>query len=94
MTGLETLYDRREARCLNFSVKSIKHPQNSRFFPLNPNLQNDQNDPLWREHFYVNWARTEDYRMSAIPYCQRLLNGHFATKTLPNRIMSKIKIND
>ena len=41
MTGLQTLYDRREARCLNFSVKSIKHPQNSRFFPLNPNLQND-----------------------------------------------------
>ena len=37
MTGLQTLYDRREERCLNYGLKSIKHSQNSRFFPLNPN---------------------------------------------------------
>ena len=94
MTGLETLYDRRVQRCLNFSLKSIKHPQNSRYFPLNPNLENNSNDPLWREHFYVNWARTEDYRMSSIPYCQRLLNEHFAKKVLPNNIRSKMKTTD
>ena len=40
MTGLETLFDRREKRCLDFSIKCIKHPQNSRFFPLNPSLEN------------------------------------------------------
>ena len=32
MTGLETLWDRREKRCLDFSIKCIKHSQNSRFF--------------------------------------------------------------
>ena len=94
MTGLQSLYERRVERCLNFSLKSIKHPHNSRFFPLNPNLQSDQNNPLWREKFYVNWARTDDYQMSALPYCQRLLNDHFATKSLPKNIKSQLKTTD
>ena len=48
MTGLQTLYDRREERCLNYGLKSIKHPQNSRIFPLNPNLNNSKDIPKWR----------------------------------------------
>ena len=97
MTGLQTLYDRREERCLNFSLKSIKHTQNSRFFPLNHNLQyNDPKcgKPLWRENFVVNYARTVDYQNSAIPYCQRILNFHFKDKPLPKNIKSKIKLPD
>ena len=31
MTGLDTLRDR---RCLNFLLKSVKHPRNNRLFPL------------------------------------------------------------
>ena len=95
MTGLQTLYDRREERCLNFSLKSIKHTQNSRFFPLNHNLQNNDpkcGKPLWRENFVVNYARTADYQNSAIPYCQHMLNFHFKDKPLPKNIKSKIKL--
>ena len=75
MTGLQTLKDRREKRCLDFSLKCIKHPKNQRIFPRN-NIKFGQNQQT-REAFHVNWARTERYKESAIPYCQRLLNHHF-----------------
>ena len=35
MSGLQTLYSRRVKRCLDFALKSIKHPRNKRLFPLN-----------------------------------------------------------
>ena len=86
MTGLQTLDERREDRCLNFSLKCIKHSENSRFFPLNPNIQNNNIDIRERENFHVNFARTEDYRQSTIPHCQRLLNNYFKEKELPKDI--------
>ena len=89
MTGLQTLHERREERCLNFSIKCIKHSRNSRFFPLNANIQNGKT--VLGEKFVVNYARTEDYRQSAIPYCQRLLNVHYKNKQLPKNIKSKNK---
>ena len=75
MCGLETLHTRRETRCLNFSLKSIKHSRNQRLFPVN-NRIHGQGLPS-KEVFEVNWARTEKYKKSAIPFCQRLLNDHF-----------------
>ena len=75
MCNLQTLYERREKRCLDFSLRCIKHERNSRLFPLNPietNLEVRK-----REKFYVNFARTTTYKNSAIPYCQRKLNVHF-----------------
>ena len=90
-TGLQTLYDGREERWLNFSIKCIKHPLNSHYFPLNPSLQNNV-DIREREQFYVNFAKTEDYRNSAIPYCQRLLNTHFKSKPLPAKTKSTFKV--
>ena len=86
-TGLETLWDRREKRCLDFGKKCIKHHQNSRFFPLNPNLTNET-EIREREKNYVNYARTEDYKNSAIPYCQRILNLHYENLELPPNIKS------
>jgi hypothetical protein len=77
MLGLERLADRREARCLNFSLKALKHPQNMRIFPRNPNLNNTNMEIRSREPFSVNFGRTEAYRRSTIPYCQRLLNDQF-----------------
>ena len=38
MTGLDTLQNRRLKRCLNFSLKSVKHPRNSRHQPIIQNL--------------------------------------------------------
>ena len=75
MCGLETLHTRRETRCLNFSLKCIKHSRNQRLFPVN-NRIHGQGLPS-KEVFEVNWARTEKYKKSAIPFCQRLLNDHF-----------------
>ena len=89
MTGLQTLHERREERCLNFSLKCIKHSENSRFFPLNPSIENDM-DVRERENFHVNFARTEDYKQSAIPHCQRLLNSYFENKQLPKNVKSKV----
>ena len=80
MSGLQTLKVRREIRCLKFSLKCIKQPKNQRIFPLNDRRfgQNLQS----REAFEVNWARTQKYKQSAIPYCQRLLNDHFKNRKL------------
>ena len=76
MTGLQSLHDRREDRCLKFALKALKHPRNCQMFPRNVNnIKQVRN----QEVFKVNFARTEQYRKSAIPYCQRKLNEHYQT---------------
>ena len=75
MSGLQTLHSQREKRCLDFALKCIKHPRNKRLFPLNTRTNGHTFIPS--EKFLVNWARTSTYQKSAIPFCQRLLNGHF-----------------
>ena len=79
MTGLEKLSTRRVARCLDFSLKCTEHAQNSRFFPKNPNLVS-ANDVRDREAFKDKFAQTAQYRNSAIPFCQKLLNDHVREK--------------
>ena len=74
MTGLVTLHQRREERCLAFALKAIKHPLNSRMFPLNPETGQDTRTP---EMFTVNFAHTDAYKTSSIPDNQRRLNEHF-----------------
>ena len=64
-------------RCLDFSVKCSEDPSNSRFFPRNPNLDLSR-ETRNREQFKVNFCRTQLYRNSAIPFCQRLLNDLYA----------------
>ena len=78
MTGLETLADRRLKRCLNFSLKSIRHERNTQMFPLNKTagIFNTRHSEI----FSVNFAATTAYRESAIPFCQRLLNKEFKNK--------------
>ena len=70
MRGLETLYKRREERCLEFALKCCKHPKNTRMFPLNP--RHGGGVLRAEEKYMVNFARTEAYRKSAIPYCQKI----------------------
>ena len=79
MTGLSTLAERRQSRCLDFGLKAIKHPENQRFFPENP-IVNTQIATRDTEAYIVNFSRTEAYRKSAIPYVQRLLNKHVKEK--------------
>ena len=71
--GLERLSQRRESRCLKFGLKSLLHPVHCNLFPVNPQVL--LNIPT-KEHFQVNWARTDSYHMSTVPYIQRLLNNH------------------
>ena len=73
--GLESLEKRRKKRCLDFSLKCLKHPRNQRLFPSNSKVTT--HDLRSKEPFIVNFARTSAYQNSTIPYCQRLLNQHF-----------------
>ena len=77
MSGLDTLFARREKRCIDFSLKCLKNQRLARAFPLKPvHGQNTRES----ERFSVNFGRTSTYRDSAIPYCQRLLNTHSKSK--------------
>ena len=75
MCGLQTLANRRQQRCLDFSLKCVKHPKMGNLFPMNP--ENSQHYLRKKELFRVNFAHTTRYKNSTIPYCQRLLNGYF-----------------
>jgi hypothetical protein len=75
MSGLEKLCDRRSSRCLEYGLKSLKHSQNSRFVPRIPSIDN-QLQVRDREPYKVNFARTAQYKNSAIPYIQRRLNDN------------------
>ena len=72
--SIEKLSTRRDARCLKFGLKSLTHPVHSALFPVNPQV--NQHNTANKEHFHVNWARTESYRMTAVPYIQRMLNEY------------------
>ena len=43
-------------------------------FPLNPESLPNLRQP---EKYVVNFAHTENYRNSAVPFCQRLLNEDY-----------------
>ena len=47
----------------------------NRIFPLNENMHTRNS-----EHFKVNFAYTEAYKNSAVPFCQRLLNEREALR--------------
>ena len=60
MCGLESLYDRRQKRCIDFALKSVKHSRNRKMFPLNQ-FEHRRNIRE-KEIFKVNFAITEKYR--------------------------------
>ena len=74
MTGLERLQRRRERRQLSFALKCLKTEFTSKMFPKN-------NEHKKKETFVVNFARTEQYRRSAVIQCQNTLNAHFKDKS-------------
>ena len=80
MTVLKKLEKRRQSRLLAFAKICIEHPQNSRFFPHNENI-NQERQIRNRECFHVNFRNGEIYKKSTIPTCQRLLKTHFTHTT-------------
>ena len=73
-SGLQKLSDRRLKRCLDFSLKCLNNSKMQKMFPRNPNFSERVRHS---ELFFVNFASTNTYKKSAIPFCQRLLNKHF-----------------
>ena len=71
VTQLPTLDDRRTTLCKKFAKKCVRNKKTSHMFPINQSLP----DTRHSEKFFVQPARTDRLRDSAIPYMQRLLNS-------------------
>ena len=67
LLNMDTLYDRREAKCLKFAKGCLTDKHMKNMFPLNMKRRN-------HEKFQVNHARTSRYKDSTIIYMQKLLN--------------------
>jgi hypothetical protein len=79
MCALDRLADRREARCMRFAKIFLKHPKFKNLFPLSePEPYNFRSV----EKYEVNFARTDHYRDSTIPYLQRKLNDEHRNKNV------------
>ena len=74
--GLESLFDRRESRCLTFGLRCLKHPKHQAMFPMHED-ENVEISLRDRNKFRVNFARTTSYQQSSVPYIQNMLNDHF-----------------
>ena len=55
---------------------------------MDENRGNNQTNVRAREKYAVNFARTNAYQNSAIPYCQRLLNKREETKKKEEKVPS------
>ena len=73
---LETLSDRRKRLCPNFAKKSLKHEKVRQLFPLKDLKRQLRNT----EVFKVNFATTNRYQKSNVPYLQNLLNEDEKTR--------------
>ena len=64
-----------EARCLAFAKRCLTNKQTQHLFQLNSdNQQNIRN----LESYQVNFAHTENYQNSTVPFCHRLLDKDFS----------------
>ena len=71
ISGLSRLSLRRKNHCLIFAKRCLRNKKTAQMFPLN---QDASYDTRHTEKFQVNFSHTENYKNSAVPYCQRLLN--------------------
>ena len=67
MLNMDTLYDRREVKCMKFAKGCLNDNEMKKMFPLNRNRSK-------YEKFKVNRARTTRYQKSTIIHMQKLLN--------------------
>ena len=71
---LKTLLVRREELSYKFAKKCTTHQKMKELFPKNNAYQRTQIETRYREKYIVTHCNTERFRMSAVPYMQRLLN--------------------
>ena len=69
--GLERLTLRREAKCLNFGLKSLLHPVHCEMFPVNPQVLTNLDTRISK---HLGWS--ESYQESAVPFIQGTLNEY------------------
>ena len=74
---LESLAVRREALCLNFGKKAVKHPKHSNWFKLNKNVRITRQA---KPKFCPVLARTKRFQDSPISYLTQLLNKYHMKK--------------
>ena len=65
---------RREELTYKFAKKCTSHQKMKELFPENKTSQRTQIETRKREKYTVTHCNTERFRMSAVPYMQRLLN--------------------
>ena len=68
--NMEKLSERRQKLCLSFAKKCVKNEKAKVLFPLNNHAKHLRNS----EKFKVNFAASERYKKSSIPFLQNLLN--------------------
>ena len=80
--NITSLSDRREKRILDFCHRAIKHNQHTNMFPISEKFTVNNHSIRNQEKYKVNFAHTEAYKNSFLPYAQRKLNEeYFNTKT-------------
>jgi hypothetical protein len=70
-SGLDLLFTRRQKLCIRFGKKCTQSQKHQHLFPV---TQPVDVLPRRRETYHVSLALTERYRLSSIPYIQRLMN--------------------
>ena len=89
LTGLATLFQRRENRSLIFARRCLQNQELSRFFPRVPKLPQQK----LRDHdmFVVNFARGAKYQKSAIVHCQKQLNSYMHDQSIKKKAEEREK---
>ena len=72
ITGLDTLFTRRDDLCLKFARSCTKNEKTAYMFPKNP--VSYAMSTRFRKKYLETHAKTERLKSSAIPYMQGLLN--------------------
>ena len=80
VTGLDSLFDRRNNLCLRFAIACTRNEQTKSMFPANPVSNSYDVTTRHREKYKVTLCKTKRFQNSSIPYMQNLLNIHSRSK--------------
>ena len=75
--NIPSLFERRQARVLDFCHRALKHPRHKQLFPISEQFANNIHNVRKQEKYSVNFAYTESYKKSFLPNAQRRLNEEY-----------------